>query len=120
VSVLARYFEKHGLSTVVVTMMPYWSKIKGIPRTVGVEVPFGHPYGLPNKNPMQKRVLNEAIRMLQIVRNPGEVWELDIAWPQSYEEAYHASHPEKPSPIINYLREKALAEARRKRGKHVE
>lgn len=119
-SVLARYFEKSGFSTVVVTMMPYWSKMKGIPRTVGVEFPFGHPFGLPHQMNMQKNALNHAIRMLESEIDPGEVWEFDMEWPQPFEKAYDASHPKEPSPIIKYLRKKALAEARRKRRNHFE
>ncbi|TCP29935.1 rSAM/selenodomain-associated transferase 2 [Scopulibacillus darangshiensis] len=107
---LARYFEKHGFSTVVITMMPYWSKIIGIPRTIGVEFPFGHPFGLPDQHSMQEQVLNEAVKMLQTARHPGEIRELDIPWPQSFDVGYHASHPEEPSQIIRHLREKAMAQ----------
>ncbi|KKL27183.1 hypothetical protein LCGC14_2387760, partial [marine sediment metagenome] len=43
--VLARTFEEAGLSTVLVTIMPYWSERVGVPRTIGVEFPYGHILG---------------------------------------------------------------------------
>jgi hypothetical protein len=45
VPVLARIFEVAGLSTVVVTNMPFWSDRVGAPRSLGVDFPFGHIIG---------------------------------------------------------------------------
>jgi hypothetical protein len=45
VPVLARVIEAAGISTVVVTMVPYLAEASGAPRIVAVEFPFGHPLG---------------------------------------------------------------------------
>ena len=62
--VLARWIEEAGIPTVVVTMMPALTSKLFTPRTVGVEFPFGHPFGLPNDTVMQDRVLAEALHVL--------------------------------------------------------
>jgi hypothetical protein len=104
VPVLARYFEEQGFSTVVVTMMPYWSEKLGVPRTLAVEFPFGHSFGLPSHKSMQKTVLHEALTVLDETDHPGEIRESKVKWPEPFEKAYHSWHPKEPSPIIQYMR----------------
>jgi hypothetical protein len=46
VPVLARIVEAAGIPTVIVTMLPDLAERFGLPRIVGVEFPFGHPFGM--------------------------------------------------------------------------
>ena len=55
--VLARTLEAAGLSTILVTNMPFWSEKIGTPRTLAVEFPFGHLLGAPNDPTQQMRVI---------------------------------------------------------------
>lgn len=107
--VLARTFEEAGLSTVTVTMMPYWAEKMGTPRTLGVECPFGHPFGSPGDAAMQMLVVREALRMLETAGEPGEIRDLDLQWPQPLDEAKRDWQPPEPSPIIKMMLEQRRA-----------
>lgn len=109
--VLARTIEAAGISTVVVTMMPFFSEKAGVPRTVGVEFPFGHSFGMPNDREMQMAVVRAALEVLATTKAPGEVRHLDIEWPQPHEVAYRDWHPPEPSPIVAAMRERRRREA---------
>ncbi len=97
------------MSTVLVTIMPHWGERLGIPRTVGVEFPFGHTLGRPGDRDAQVGVIRAALAMLEEAKGPGEVRELDYVWPQDLDEAKKDWQPEEPSPIIRMLRERAAA-----------
>ena len=53
------------MSSVLVTVMPYWAERLGVPRTVGVEFLYGHPLGQPGDRDTQMGVIREALRMLE-------------------------------------------------------
>jgi D-proline reductase (dithiol) PrdB len=117
VPVLARGLESLGLSTVIVTNMPYWSEKMGAPRTIGVEFPFGHPLGMPGDRETQMRIIREALRLLDEAREPGEVRELEIEWPQPFDEAKRDWQPAEPSPIVKMmLEQRAKAAQERQEG----
>ena len=92
--------EAAGLSTVLVTMMPFFAEKIGVPRTVGVEFPFGHAFGMPHDREMQMSVLRAALDLLVTAKAPGEICPLDIPWPQPQEVAYRDWQPAEPSPIV--------------------
>ena len=62
---LARVIEAAGISTVLVTMVPYLAEAVGTPRIVGVEFPFGHPLGHAGDREEQMRVIRDALRALE-------------------------------------------------------
>jgi len=113
--VLAQEFEKAGLSTVMVTMMPYWAEKLGTPRTVGVEFPFGHAFGMPNDREMQMAVIHGALSLLEEADAPGASRDLNLEWPQPSDEARKDWQPLEPSPIIKMMREQAQASAQERR-----
>ena len=106
---LARTFEEAGLSTVLVTMMPHWGERLGVSRTVGVEFPYGHPLGRPGDGETQMGIIRAALRLLEEATAPGEIRELDYAWPQELDEAKRDWQPPEPSPIIRMLRDQTKA-----------
>lgn len=97
--VLARMFEAAGMSTVIVTNMPYWSEKIGVPRSLAVEFPFGHILGQPDNREQQMRVIGQALKVLEKAEAPGTIVHSPEAWPTSFEEACQVSHPETPPPI---------------------
>lgn len=97
---LARRIEAEGIPTVVVTMMPSVAEQLRTPRIVGVEFPFGHPFGMPGDRTVQRRVLEAALVVLAGAGRPGTRVDLDIEWPQPRGEAYKAWQPSEPSPIV--------------------
>ena len=111
-SVLARLLEREGIPTVIVTMMPAVAEALGAPRIVGVEFPFGHPFGLPHDTRMQEQVVTTALAVLAGAARFGTRVDVDIAWPQDTKEAYRAWQPPEPSPIVAAM----IDEIRRRRG----
>jgi hypothetical protein len=103
VPVLARRIEAEGIPTVVVTMMPDVAEALLTPRVVGVEFPFGHPFGMPHDQRMQRRVLETAATVLAGAGRFGTRVDVDIAWPQPRGEAYKSWQPAEPSPIVAQL-----------------
>jgi hypothetical protein len=103
VPVLARWIEAAGIPTVVVTMMPAVAEERKAPRIVGVEFPFGHAFGMPGDKPMQRRVLELALRVLAGAGGFGTRVDIDIEWPVPLREAYKAWQPKEPSPIVRKL-----------------
>ena len=112
---LAQVFEKAGFSTVVVTGMPYWCEKIGTPRTVGAEFPFGHQLGMPGNRDMQMTVIRAALALIEEAKEPGAVRELDIEWPQPFDEAKKDWQPEIPSPVVQMMidQRRAAAQAAR-------
>jgi hypothetical protein len=105
VPVLARWIEAAGIPTVVVTMMPAVADERGAPRIVGVEFPFGHAFGIPSDQVMQRRVLELAVRVLAGAAAFGTRVDLDAQWPVPLREAYKAWQPKVPSPIVRKMLE---------------
>lgn len=101
--VLARRIEAAGIPTVIVTMMPRTAAQLLAPRIVGVEFPFGHPFGLPGERAMQRVVLETAVTVLAGAAGPGTRVDVDLEWPQPRGEAYRAWQPAEPSPIVAHL-----------------
>ena len=100
---LARWIEKAGIPTVVVTMMPDLAMAQLAPRVVGVEFPFGHPFGMPGDRKTQRRVLETALTVLAGATSFGTRIDLDIEWPQPRDKAFEAGRPEEPSPITREM-----------------
>jgi len=99
VPVLARIFEAAGMSTVVVTNMPFWSERVGAPRSLGVEFPFGHIVGPARDRAMQRRVILQALDVLEKSTEPGTIEHFQERWPEPLEMARRCSEPEVPPPI---------------------
>ena len=114
---LARTFEEAGLSTVLVTVMPYWAERLGVPRTVGVEFPYGNPLGQPGDRDTQTGIIREALRLLEEATGPGEIRELDYVWPQDLDEAKRGWQPLEPSPIIRMMIEQRRAQRQQREGR---
>ena len=100
---LARTLEAAGLATILVTMMPFWAEKIGAPRTLAVEFPFGHALGQPGEIEQQRRVILEALRVLETAEDPGTIVHSEERWPLPQKESYKAWQPVEPSPIIAEL-----------------
>jgi hypothetical protein len=101
--VLARWIERSGIPTVVVTMMPAVAEERRTPRVVGVEFPFGHTFGPRGDKVTQRRVLELALRVLGGTASFGTRVDFDLEWPVPEREAYRAWQPAEPSPIVRKL-----------------
>ena len=81
-------------------MMPDVAEHLLAPRVVGVEFPFGHPFGRPGDQVTQRLVLDTAVRVLAGAVRPGTRIDLDLEWPEPRAEAYKAWQPAEASPIV--------------------
>lgn len=115
--VLARTVEALGLSTILVTNMPFWTEAVGVPRTLAVEFPFGHILGQPHAVARQRRVIEQALDALERAEAPGAVMHSAEAWPEPRKEARQAWQPEEPSPVMEVLRPRMLALMRERRSR---
>lgn len=97
--VLARLFEAAGMSTVLVTNMPFWSERVGAPRSLAVGFPFGHILGQAHNRELQRRVILQALEVLEESTGPGVIVHFQEQWPEPLEAGRRASHPETPPPI---------------------
>jgi hypothetical protein len=100
VPVLARLIEAAGIPTVTVTMMPALATALLAPRVVGVEFPFGHPFGMPGDRAMQRLVLETALTVLSGAAAHGCRVDVDVEWPVPRAAAYKSWQPEEASPIV--------------------
>jgi hypothetical protein len=101
--VLARTFERAGLSTILVTNMPFWAEKIGVPRTLAVEFPFGHTLGQPHNVAQQRRVIEQALAVLETSQAPGTIVHAPETWPVPQKEALAAWQPQEPSPVIQVM-----------------
>ena len=100
---LARTFESAGLSTILVTNMPFWAEKVGTPRTLAVEHPFGHMLGQSNDANQQTRVICQALDVLKTTKSPGIIVHSSEVWLVSQDEAIQNWQPVEPSPVIGQL-----------------
>ncbi|MCK5724666.1 MAG: hypothetical protein KAI84_19185 [Gammaproteobacteria bacterium] len=106
--------EEKGFSTVTLTVSPEFNREIGIPRVAAIEYPYGRPVGQVNDDEGQRKVLLEALSVLEKAQEPGQVFHLPFEWPEEPKETKW--HPPVASPVIKlYLDEirKAGVEARK-------
>jgi len=78
----------------------------GVPRTIGVEFPYGHQIGMPGDPGMQMTVISAALTLLEDATEPGTIRELDLEWPQPFDEAKKDWQPLEPSPVVALMLER--------------
>jgi hypothetical protein len=115
VPVLARAIEAAGISTVLVTLMPFWSEKLGTPRTLAVEFPFGHLLGHAGERDEQLAVIREALRVLREASAPGAVEHFEQPWQGDEKEWRRRWQPSEPSPLIKMLLDAAKQQAQERR-----
>ncbi len=96
------------------TVSPEFNREIGIPRVAAIEYPYGRPVGQVNDDEGQRKVLLEALSVLEKAQEPGQVFHLPFEWPEEPKETKW--HPPVASPIIKLFLEeikKAGADARK-------
>ncbi len=100
----ARFLEAEGFSTVVLTPTPEFHNLIGVPRTAAIEYPYGRPVGQVGDREGQRKVLLDALSVLEKARQPGENRSLSFTWPEDPKNAKW--QPSEMSPLIKlYLDE---------------
>jgi hypothetical protein len=117
VPVLARTLEGAGLSTILVTNVPFWAERIGVPRTLAVEFPFGHILGGPHDAAVQRRVIRHALDVLETSAQPGTIVHSPETWPVPVKEAVRDWQPVEPSPVMAVMAPQFLKMMRQRRGR---
>ena len=99
----ARFLEEAGLSTVVLTPTHEFHRAVGIPRSAAIEYPYGRPVGNLGDREGQRKVLMEALSVLEKSKKPGEVWHLSFTWPEEPKKTDW--QPPEMSPLIKFYLE---------------
>jgi hypothetical protein len=97
-------------------MTPDFHREIGIPRVAAIEYPYGRAVGEAHDHAGQRKVLLEALAVLEKAQRPGQVFHLPFEWPEEPKKINW--HPKEISPIVElFLDEikKAGAEARKKK-----
>jgi len=115
VPVLARAVEQSGIATVLVTMMPELGERFLLPRIVGVEFPFGHPFGMAHDRKMQRAAAETALTLYARQDLPTRT-DVPIQWPVEWKTAYRSWQPKEPAPIIRYLKDQVLLKHKQGQG----
>jgi hypothetical protein len=113
VGLAARFLEERGFSTVVLSPTHEFHRAVGIPRTAAIEHPYGRPVGQVGDREGQRKVLFEALSVLEKAKGPGEIWHLPFTWPEEPKKTDW--QPREMSPLIKYYLEE-IKEARRGMG----
>ena len=105
--------EEKGFSTVVLTPTYEFTRAVGIPRSATIEYPYGRPVGQVGDREGQRRVLLEALSVLEKAKRPGEVFHLPFTWPEEPKKTNW--QPPEMSPLIKYYLED-IKSARKSQG----
>jgi len=70
VSGLAHYFEAEGIPTVLISLIREHTMRMKSPRGLAVPFELGRPFGAPNEPDFQRRVLKEALKLLERTDGP--------------------------------------------------
>lgn len=77
VSLVAAEIERRGISTVCLTLLREVAEKVGPPRALFVPYPHGYPLGEPDNPTLQQRVLEAALRVIEVAPGPGPVlWDM--------------------------------------------
>ena len=109
----ARFLEEAGFSTVILTPTYEFHRAIGIPRTAAIEYPYGRPVGQIGDHKGQRRVLLEALSVLEKAQKLGEVWHLPFTWPEEPKKTDW--QPPEISPLIKFYLED-IKQARKLQG----
>jgi D-proline reductase (dithiol) PrdB len=80
VSLVARHLEANGLPTVIIGSALDVVEHCGVPRFVFTDFPLGNPCGHPWRPDMQKRVVAQALGLLEAAAGPRTTVKAPFAW----------------------------------------
>jgi len=83
VGLVARVFEREGISTVTLTSALDVTERVRPPRSAFLNFPLGNQVGPPGCPDLQREIVQRALALLESAREPGEIVELPFEWPDS-------------------------------------
>jgi hypothetical protein len=73
VGLIQREIERQGIPTMGISMVRMYTERVKPPRSIFIDLPFGHPLGKPFNVPQQMAVLGQAFEALYAISTPGEI-----------------------------------------------
>jgi hypothetical protein len=80
VGLIARAIEQAGIPTVSISITRDLTKSVGVPRSVFVKWPLGHPMGEPGNTLQQRTIIYDALKLLITAEGPGLIIEPGYRW----------------------------------------
>lgn len=84
-SLIARYLEENGISTVVIGAARDIVEHCGVARFVFVDFPLGSPCGEPWNVPQQREIFQAALDLLSNAKEPRTTVAPQYAWSKGYD-----------------------------------
>ena len=102
-SLVARYLETNGISTVVVGSARDIVEQCGVPRFVFTDFPLGNPCGKPDDSVMQRAIVGIALDLLETARHPRTTVQTPFYWDKTSEwrRAYMGISPDSGKSAIS-------------------
>lgn len=79
-SLIARFFEEKGITTVAVFLQESMAESVPAPRMLHVPWPFGNPYGEPNKAGLSAMVFHRLLTLAESAEAFGQLDQPDWPW----------------------------------------
>jgi D-proline reductase (dithiol) PrdB len=83
IGLLARVFERAGLTTVTVTGARDITELVRPPRAAWLNFPLGNSLGRPNETAEQLAICNDVLGVAASATTPGTIVSLDYRWPDA-------------------------------------
>lgn len=79
---ISRAIEACGIPTVMIAITAFREApaIMGVSRAVLTAFPMGRPLGPPGAASLQRRILHDALTLLETATSPGTIIELPYRW----------------------------------------
>jgi D-proline reductase (dithiol) PrdB len=90
VSLVARFLEDNGISTVVLGSARDIVEYCGVPRFIFTDFPLGNPCGKPYDRNMQRQIVEMALELLENATEPRTtvqtpfIWSEEESWKEEY------------------------------------
>ena len=109
VSLVARHLEANGIPTVVVGSARDIVEHCGVPRFLFTDFPMGNPCGKPWDVEMQRRIVGQALDLLESATGPRTTVQAPFTWSEdcSWKERYGRVDPKRAEEL------RRMGEARR-------
>jgi D-proline reductase (dithiol) PrdB len=80
VGLIARAIEAAGIPTTVISITRDLTEAVGVPRSVFVKWPLGHPLGEANASAQQRTLICDALHQLVHSQTPGHIADPGYRW----------------------------------------
>ena len=97
VGLMSRAIEEAGIPTLSMTSARDITESVMPPRAVFLNFPLGHETGKPHQPDLQRSIIKDALRAVEILKEPGTIIDLPYRWleDKDWEEGFLARRQER-------------------------